>query len=555
MKLRKYLLFLCLIGTAVFGQTILVNTFTFVLGYQTQGRVVDLYAPITSSDTTVSDQSGNGLDATLLSGRYVTLDASADTITYATDYASALRTATVMMRVTSTGNRTITSGSGTFTFTPTATGVWELLTAPAVTVAGDLSWTAGSDCDISDLRIYEGGVEVDRWIHAELETGDPDGLPVANSIRPLATGTYTGGSFSSGEPTILQTAGMDWNKYSWFNGVDNFIGLGAGDPLGFNGVGKIEVSATIYFSELPSGTEDIFYQYINANSVGFSLDLQASGAIRASGRSVTADSFENLISSTSLSAGLNTVSAYLDYANDEIGISLNGGAYETAVATFANATFTYEGSVNNTRIGNSQVADRFFTGIIHDVAVYKDGLAGNAYTGLGNDPWEDITDSVNGTESGTFNRLLTPVSDTDPTLDALGNALTFQRTPKTLNLTDGASAQIAAPVPDTIKTVANWIWHDGRAKTHIDGGNWTVGSTGTALTSTGFTGAAYFVNGESGTTLSAGWNHVLVSSTAALTTADIDFTNVQAHFLAYITTEGADTALRNYNATKSDYGL
>jgi len=150
---------------------------------------------------------------------------------------------------------------------------------------------------------------------------------------------------------------------------------------------------------------------------------------------------------------------------------------------------------------------------------------------------------------------LIPESDITAGTDALGNALTFQRTPKTLNLTDGASAQIAAPVPDTIKTVANWIWHDGTAKTHIDGGSWTVGSTGTALTSTGFTGTAYFVNGVSGTTLSAGWNHVLVSSTAALTTADIDFTNVQEHFLAYITTEGADTALQNFNAEKSAYGL
>jgi hypothetical protein len=161
-----------------------------------------------------------------------------------------------------------------------------------------------------------------------------------------------------------------------------------------------------------------------------------------------------------------------------------------------------------------------------------------------------------GTKVGaSITDYIIPVSDTDPTLDAYGNALTFRRTPKTLNLTDGASAQIAAPVPDTIKTVANWIWHDGTAKTHIDGGNWTVGSTTTALTGTGFTGAAYFVNGMSGTTLSAGWNHVLVSSTAELTTPYIHYTEVQAHFLAYITTEGADTALRNYNATKSEYGL
>jgi hypothetical protein len=47
----------------------------------------------------------------------------------------------------------------------------------------------------------------------------------------------------------------------------------------------------------------------------------------------------------------------------------------------------------------------------------------------------------------------------------------------------------------------------------------------------------------------------MVASTAALTTADIDFTDVQEHFLAYTTTEGADTALQNFNAEKASYGL
>ena len=62
MKLRKYLFFLCLIGTAVLGQTILINAFTFGLIYHTQGRVVDLYAPITSSDTTQQNFNATKLD-------------------------------------------------------------------------------------------------------------------------------------------------------------------------------------------------------------------------------------------------------------------------------------------------------------------------------------------------------------------------------------------------------------------------------------------------------------------------------------------------------------
>ena len=511
--------------------------------YLRLGRIVDLFTSFFSSDTTIADQTSNGLDATLLSGRYPTLDASADTITYATDYASALRTATVMMRVTSTGNRTITSGSGTFTFTPTATGVWELLTAPAVTVAGDLSWTAGPDCDISDLRIYEDGVEGDRWIHAELESGDPDGLPVANSIRPLITGTYDGGSFSSGEPTILQTAGMDWNKYSWFNGEDSEVDTG---------LNVSDLSPTLLYAEATVVVFDLLgiKSFISQNSANEScFEIRTIYGKPSFGMGDSGGTFSSVTSPDDIPLNVEVViRGEWDGATKKIFV--DGVEKASSAQTSINAS-----AITTTFVGSRPDSSQFTEGLVYGASVEDDTGVLFAYTGLGNDPWKDTIGSNNGTESGTFKRLLTPVSDTDPTLDAYGNALTFQRTPKTLNLPDGASAQIAAPVPDTIKTVANWIWHDGTAKTHIDGGNWTVGSTGTALTSTGFTGAAYFVNGVSGTTLSAGWNHVMVASPAALTTPYIHYTEVQAHFLAYITTEGADTALQNYTTTKSDYGL
>ena len=71
-------------GTIGFGQS-----------YFKLGRVIDLFTKITSSNTTIADQTSNGLDATLLSGRYPTLDAAQDAITYATDYASASRTAKI----------------------------------------------------------------------------------------------------------------------------------------------------------------------------------------------------------------------------------------------------------------------------------------------------------------------------------------------------------------------------------------------------------------------------------------------------------------------------
>jgi len=361
--------------------------------------------------------------------------------------------------------------------------------------------------------------------------------------------------------TILQTAGMDWNKYSWFNGVDNFIGLGVGDPLGFNGVGKIEFSATIYFSELPSGTEDIFYQYISEGSVGFSLDLQASGAIRVSGRSAASDSYESFISSTTLSAGLNTVSAYLDYANDEIGISLNGGAYETAVATFANATFTYEGSVNNTRIGNSQDLARFFTGSISNVTVLKDDVAIDSYTGLGNDPWKDTIGSNNGTESGTFTRQLVPVSDTTPTLDAFGTAIANPRpNAKVLNLfEEGEFVELpdVASLED-VRSITLAVYNDGTTKDILQAaaGASFVDIAANVLQTDQSGTHAYYVGGVATTTLAAGWNIVGITFDAAKDLSGGKMVATSGNLLAY--DPNALTLadqLQNSTAFSPSYGL
>jgi len=526
-------------GTIGFGQS-----------YFKLGRVIDLFTKITRSDTTIADQSGNGLDATLLSGRYPTLDAAQDAITYATDYASASRTATVMMRVTSLGNRTL----GAFTFSPSAINVWELLTASA-TIAGNIAWEAGSDCDISDLRIYEDGVEVDRWIHAELETGDPDGLPVANSIRPLATGTYRGGSFSSGEPTILQTAAMNFNERMLFG--DSYVvlentGTGAAKAIDLND--SFEISFDFIAAESESAYLINNYQSPGGNHLLIHIDPSGSGV--SIEFSVDDDVNPTAGESGELALGVKYSCRLVRDKGATVKLFVNSAEVVSATdittgSVLSDKPWTFGARAENT------VSERFH-GLLWNIKFYDNsGTLIHSYAGDGatNAAWVDHTGDADGTVGGSPSALLVPVSDTDPTLDAYGVPLTFLRTPKTLNLTDGASAQIAAPVPDPIKTVANWIWHDGRAKTHIDGGNWTVGSTTTALTSTGFTGAAYFVNGVSGTTLSAGWNHVMVASTAELTTADIDFTNVQAHFLAYPTMEVADTALQNFNATKSEYGL
>jgi hypothetical protein len=118
-----------------------INSYSFgsLAPYITTGLVLDYSTEV--GPFTIVDQSAESNDATIYSGRGATLDGTDDTITYATSYGSASRTATVWIRAADTAARTLNGTTGTFTFTPTATNTWEEL-SDTQTVSGDLSWTA-----------------------------------------------------------------------------------------------------------------------------------------------------------------------------------------------------------------------------------------------------------------------------------------------------------------------------------------------------------------------------------------------------------------------------
>jgi hypothetical protein len=165
---------------------------------------------------TIIDQSPEGNDATLYTGRGVKLDAVDDTITYTTAYSSASRTATVWMRVTGLGVRTLSGATGSFTFTPTGTNVWEQLSSTA-TVTGNLSWTAGSDCDVCDLIIAD-----EHWTHSEWSTtaaNSLNGFDILDSGPNQLHGSCTGCAGFTAEASIPQTANRNCNKYDWNAGT------------------------------------------------------------------------------------------------------------------------------------------------------------------------------------------------------------------------------------------------------------------------------------------------------------------------------------------------
>ena len=169
-------------------------------------------------------------------------------------------------------------------------------------------------------------------------------------------------------------------------------------------------------------------------------------------------------------------------------------------------------------------------------------------------------DPVNGTESGTFTRILAPASDATPANDALGNAIANPRVNNSvLNLFgDGEYGLVPASASlDTGKTVSGWVYYGGVAVTFLDLGTPTISSSGGSLTSSGFTAPTYHVNGVSTAGLgAAGWKHVMVTSTAALATDNWDQLLIpQAKLIGYSDVKVTADALQNYNAQKAAFGL
>ena len=263
--------------------------------------------------------------------------------------------------------------------------------------AGGGSSFGGTIYDVTiGTSVYEGyGITNADW---EDQVNSNDG-----TVNGSPT-VFTGQGFNGAIPIWYDQHVPTSQDYMYFDGSSVFVNLGAGDPLSFNGTGKVGAKAVIVVGANPSSTEDIFYNYINATNIGFSFDIQTNGTIRVAGRSEGGDGFESFASTNTVNVGSeNTIEVYVDYQNNEFGVKINDNAFETGSATFNNSTYTAGTTTNNTRIGNSEFLGRFFTGIIKDIEVYKDDVLSNSYIGNGNTNanWEDQTGSVDGTVNGS----------------------------------------------------------------------------------------------------------------------------------------------------------
>ena len=295
---------------------------------------------------------------------------------------------------------------------------------------------------IYDLSVISGGAGV----HEYLGNGNTD----AAWVDQIGSnnGTVNGNPVTVGQKreTILQTAGEDFNKRMWFDGVDDNIDFGAGDALSFHGSAKVEYRGYIYvLKEAPLVSYTVFSTYLNVGSVGFSVAISAANTLRVSGRSSLADSFLNL--TTAISEGWHYIKCYADYANDQLGISIDNAAYITSVAAFASSVYTYNTSTQRTRIGDaSGSAGTSFIGIIHDSEILLD---------------DTPISLTGGTVNGSPSLYHVAESETTAGIDALGNAITNPRpNERVLNLTTGTGyATVADNDSLDLTTAATWeLW-------------------------------------------------------------------------------------------------
>lgn len=470
----------------------------------------------------ITDYSNQANNATHYSGRGVTMDAATNTITYPTGYGSAERTATVWMRVGTLGARTLNGVSGTFTFTPTATGAWEQLSSTA-TVLGNLSWTAGSDCDIADLQIGTA-----HWSHADWSDPTASGLngKVIADVGPDDFhGFCTGCNGFTEEATIPQTGNRNWNKYRWFNGANTSLDYGS--PL---------FPATADFDET-------FYWYITESSAPatnlYAME-QATSAANFFGVSLTSGGRIALVGGSGTAGDRIFTSANPYYQTlVKVRITKTSGTLEMYINDASIGTYATPYSLQqvNTQWGRSS----FLSG-------------GRRITGL------VYGDSVSGTESGTFTRQLALASDANEQVDAYGTTILEPRlNNQTFNgFGDGEKWTTPdATSLDAVKTFIGFVFYDG-----INDTTWLdltaadtiiINASSGALASSGITSPTYYTNGAAGTALNTGWNHIMLTTETAVNCGPIDGENRNGSMQFYTDVKLAAFALEKYNFNKSNY--
>lgn len=496
------------------------------------GRVLDLGSLFGSSDSTITDRSGEGNDATLYTGRYIATDAVDDKGINADCTAAGSGnyyvTGKIRPSATTTSGLTI-DGTTALSLTSLTADVWQdFTTSTQNSVTPDnivVGWDGTSfyAADWSDVRLVDADTStvVGHWTLAEHSAPAGDALnefPALDSSGNGYHGTHIGCSGGTGETTILQTAGMDWNayrtvKYSNVNGT----------PLR---------STTAVVADPAGGSSNVTR-----------ITVSSSGSVAVSGISSLDVSHEAMAS----------IEVYIPSSNTEVSGIWLSDAFGTSGFAIDGEGLAQDQWVTISGIGVPTTTDLRIQ-LDNDI----NGLVGTVGAGgIGDVVYVRNLQVTNGAKN-----VLVPVSDTNPSLDALGTAIQNPRpNNKVFNgFGEGEKWTVAdATSIDAVKTFSGFVYWDGVSDTvwlDLTGADAvTISASAGALTSAGITTPTYYVNGAAGTSLNVGWNGIMITTATAVNCGPWEGEDRHGSIKGYSDEKAADDAAQNYNAQKGQYGL
>jgi hypothetical protein len=540
---------------------------------------------------TIPDLSGNANTATLYSGIYVTTNGTTDKAigANATALGSGNYYLSGKIKPAGTTAKTTMNGSTASNLTGLTAGVWQdfqTATASAITPSSiNLGWDGtafnATVDNWSDVKLHDASDDSVVAHYKLYDSADASlgGYPALDCVGGFH-GAHVGCAGGASEASILQTAGEDFNKLIWFDGVAVDINATSILPA----TDDFTLTIEFFITELPASNRGL----IGSTAAGverFIINIKPTGILEffAAGPSLAINTVNAVILNQ-----INTV--VFSKSGNNWSLSLNGEAAATSTGVVGNLN------------ANQQIGDNYgalnFNGLITSLSIGATTWNGSQSDALANG-W-----TVNGSPS------LYHVAESETTAgqDALGNAIENPRpNERVLNLTTGTGyAEIAdsasldgytdatweawverpvttsnSPIINKAVSTSNFAWnfyHNSGPST-FQLGTTSGGTTATRVQSFFNWAAANIPEGEvgqlvavkTGTTVEWYWNGVLRETDlggAVVTIANVTSpvfigqyiggifaNNQQGDHRIYDRALTADEVLKNYNARKSAYGL
>ena len=412
---------------------------------------------------TIPDLSGNANTATLYTGIYVSTNGTTDKAigANATALGSGNYYLSGKIKPAGTTAKTTMDGSTASNLTGLTAGVWQdfqTATASAITPSSiNLGWDGtafnATVDNWSDVKLHDASDDsvVAHWKLYDSADASLDGYPALDCVGGFH-GTYTGCAGGSGEASILQTAGEDFNKRMWFAGAGSGDYINCGILSGFTSYTEISISLKFAVSDntsriisiLHSGGDDIRMAVTSAGALSIGVD---------DGTSFDLD----------FGAGFN------DGMPHTASLTLNGDGLSATVdgTTLTNGSATFNFGTGNglCLIGSTSSApgNNLAKGLIYDVEISNQSGATHSWIGNGNTDaaWTDQVGSNDGTVNGSPSLYHVAESETTAGQDALGTAIENPRpNDRVLNLTTGTGyAEVADSASLDLTTEATWeLW-------------------------------------------------------------------------------------------------